>query len=337
VSKIQNNLNFNEYLSQFYPGPFEYNAEKSFEKINMQNKYRYSSLFKSERSKNKKIKNDSPGPGSYIEINKLFYNKQRLNLNLKRKEKRFKHLFRGSNPISLWHYSTTNDSNINSINDTMDKKNKNNDLKEKNKKDSYDYRHYIIKEEITDKGELKQSYFYDKNYKIVDNEKNNKIIPKSFDNKKFNEKREFNTLIKKYINTNENDTNQNPGPGQYNIYMGFDKILKNNSIEKLKNVNKQIQFIPDKIIKEFSLSKKNQESFSNDSSSIREIKLGKNKSSENIIYPEVINSDKGTFPFLSRRKRIEFHDLLLKHNPGPCYYYNDSFFHNKSLKKKLKH
>ena len=56
LSNSQNNLSFDEYQSQFYPGLSDYNVEKSFDKINQQNKYRYKSLFKKEKNENKKKK-----------------------------------------------------------------------------------------------------------------------------------------------------------------------------------------------------------------------------------------------------------------------------------------
>ena len=66
--------------------------------------------------------------------------------------------------------------------------------------------------------------------------------------------------------------------------MGFDKILKNNTIEKLKNINRKGPFIPEGILKQYSSSKKSQISFENDSSIISEKKCGKSKSCENILY-----------------------------------------------------
>ena len=38
--------------------------------------------------------------------------------------------------------------------------------------------------------------------------------------------------------------------------MGFDKILKDDAIERLKNINKKEKLIPENVLKEFSLSKK---------------------------------------------------------------------------------
>ena len=343
LSNSQNNLSFDEYQSQFYPGPSDYNVEKSFDKINQQNKYRYKSLFKKEINEKKKKKDDSPGPGSYLKMNNILNsNNRHLSINLGTKEKRFKNLFNNNNPLSPWFYSSSNKNNNN-----KNKENKinninlyNNHSLDDKSKDFYDYHYYIIKEETTDKGEKRQFYLEDKNHKINDKEKSTKIILKPFDNVKFKEKRKFNVLLKKYINTNENKNYQVPGPGQYNIYMGFDKILKDNAIESLKNINKQEKLIPENVLKEFSLSKKDPSLLGNESI-IEDNYLKKgiaSKSAENIFIQENNkNIVGGTLPFLSKKKRIEFHDdLLLKHTPGPCYYYNDSVSHNNLPKKKLK-
>lgn len=343
LSNSQNNLSFDEYKSQFYPGPSEYNVEKSFEKINLQNKFRYKSLFKCEINKHKKNKDNSPGPGSYLKINNILNNNNKhLSINLGTKEKRFKNLFNSNNPLSPWYYSTSNNSQNNKNNAKINKNNNNNHLdgNNYNSKDSYDYRYYIIKEEISDKGEKKQFYIEDINHKINNNSENStKIITKPFNNKIFNKKRQFNNLLKKYINTNENKAYEIPGPGQYNIYIGFDKMLKDNAIERLKNINKQEKFIPENVLKEFSLSKNSPGLYENES--FRDIKkkgMNASKSCENIFIQETTKSGNGTLPFLSKKKRIEFHDdLLLKHTPGPCYYYNNSSSQTYTQNKKLKH
>ena len=345
LSNNQNNLSFDEYQSQFYPGPSDYNPEKSFDKINQQNAFRYKSLFKSEKNINKKNKDNSPGPGSYLKINNILNNNNKhLGINLDRKEKRFKNLFNNNNPLSPWYYSSSlskniNENPINNNNNNLVNENKNNN------KDCYDYRYYVIKEETSDTGEKKQFYLEDKNYKNKNNESNDidynkhiKII-KPFDNVKFKEKRKFNVLLKKYINTIENKKYEVPGPGQYNIYMGFDKILKDNAIEQLKNINKQEKLIPENVLKEFSLSKKDPSLLVNES--IIEDKYmqkgGGSKSCENIFGQESCKNVSGTLPFLSKKKRIEFHDdLLLKHTPGPCYYYNEAVSQNNLPRKKLK-
>ena len=103
-------------------------------------------------------------------------------------------------------------------------------------------------------------------------------------------------LLKKYILVrNVEKEYEVPGPGQYNIYMGFDKINRDKAIEKLQvpPPPKQEKLIPDEVLKNFE----------------------KNKN---------IN---GTFPFISKEKRIKFQDSILsKHTPGPCYYYNDDYY-----------
>ena len=340
LSNSQNSLTFDEYQSQFYPGPSDYNIEKSFDKINQQNKFRYKSLFKKEINEKKLKKDDTPGPGSYLKMNNILNsNSRHLSINLGTKEKRFKNLFNNNNPLSPWLYSSSNNNNnnknkkgnkINNININI-----HNNQDDKNNKEFYDYHYYIIKEETNDKGEKRHFYLEDKIHKINDKEKNTKIILKPSDNIKFKEKIKFNILLKKYINTNENKNYQSPGPGQYNIYMGFDKILKDNAIESLKNINKQEKLIPENVLKEFSLSKKDPSLLENEFK-IEDNYLKKgsaSKSLQNIFIQENNkNISGGTLPFLSKKKRIEFHDdLLLKHTPGPCYYYNDSF-----SKKKLK-
>ena len=320
LSKSQNNLSFEEYQSQFYPGPSDYDVVKSYNKINQQNIYRYKSLFKKEINNKKKNKDNSPGPGSYLKLNNILNNNRHLSINLGRKEKRFKNLF-NNNPLNLWHYSSVN----------RNHKNKNQNLNQyndkSNNKDFYEYRYYVLKEDTTDTGKKMNFYLEDKSHKINNEVKKTKLIVKSFDNIKFKEKRKFNILLKKYINTNEDKNYQVPGPGQYNIYMGFDKILKDNAIENLKNYNKQEKLIPERILKEFSLSKKDpgllgSESIFDEKYDKREIG---SRSTGNIFIHENTKNSGGTLPFLSKKKRIEFHDdLLLKHTPGPCYYYNDS-------------
>ena len=186
-------------------------------------------------------------------------------------------------------------------------------------------------------GKKKQFYFEYKNHKTKETITN--IIKKPFDNIKFKEKRQFNKLLKKYINTIENNKYQVPGPGQYNIYMGFDKILKDNAIENLKNINKQENLIPEKVLKEFALNKKDPSLIGNES--MIDGKINKkgivSKSSEDIFNQENSKNKNGTLPFISKKKRIEFHDdLLLKHNPGPCYYFNDSFSQSHTQNKRIK-
>lgn len=324
LSDYQNNLSFEEFKSQFYPGPSDYYCEKSYDKVNSQNKYRYNSLYKSEIYKNKKNSNNSPGPGSYFKKNNIIVSDKHIGINLGRKEKRFKNLFRNHNP---WYYSTNNATN----------NNKNNNLENLNNKDFYEYHHYIIKEEISDTGNKRQYFIEDLNHKINDNKNNdskNKI--KFFDNKKNELKRNFNNLLKKYINTNDSKSYEIPGPGQYNIYVGFDKISKDNAIESLKYSNKPEKFIPDNILKEYSLSKRDPSTLSSELyTNEKNLKKGLGYSScENIFNQETTKSGGGTLPFISKKKRIEYHDdLLMKHTPGPCYYYNDSSSQTKETRK----
>ena len=344
LSNKKNNLSLDEYQSQFYPGPSDYYGEKSFDKINQQNKYRYKSLFKKEINTKKIKKDDSPGPGSYFKLNNILNNNNKhLSINLGRKEKRFKNLFNNNNPLSPWYYSS-----LNSNNDKNNKKENNDNNKivnnKNNNKDFYDYRYYVIKEEKTDAGKKKQFYLEDKTHKIknnIENNNNTKIIIKPFDNIKYKEKRNFNVLLKKYVNTNDNNKYEVPGPGQYNIYMGFDKMLKNNAIENLKSLSKQEKLIPEDVLKEFSLNKKDPSLLGNESiidgNNNKKVIGSKSRSSENIFVQEITKNGGGTLPFISRKKRIEFHDdLLLKHTPGPCYYFNDSFSQNNMKNKKLK-
>ena len=116
-------------------------------------------------------------------------------------------------------------------------------------------------------------------------------------------------------------------------------MLKDNAIERLKNVNKQEKFIPENVLKEFSLNKNSPSLYENES--FRDIKkkgINASKSCENYIIQETTKNGNGTLPFLSKKKRIEFHDdLLLKHTPGPCYYYNNSSSQTYTQNKKLKH
>ena len=120
--------------------------------------------------------------------------------------------------------------------------------------------------------------------------------------------------------------------------MGFDKILKDHAIDNLKNINKQEKFIPENVLKEFSLYKKDPSLLGNEYNNERYFKKGiGSKSSENIFSQETNQNGNGTLPFISKKKRIEYHDdLLLKHTPGPCYYYNDSFPKNNIQYQRLK-
>ena len=121
--------------------------------LNMQNKYRYSSLFKTGSNINKKVvKNTSPGPGSYIQIKDLINNDDKhLKIDLARKEKRFKNLF-SSASLSPWYYSSTND-DIKFNNKVI-----NNNINQYNKRDVYDFQKYLLKKEIDDKGIIRKFY-----------------------------------------------------------------------------------------------------------------------------------------------------------------------------------
>jgi len=324
LSNYQNNLSLEEFKSQFSPGPSDYYCDKSYDKVNSQNKYRYNSLYKSEIHKSRKNINNSPGPGSYFKKNNIIMNDKHISINLGRKEKRFQNLFRNQSP---WYYSTNNPAN----------NAKSRNLENLNNKDFYEYHHYIIKEEISDTGDKKQYFIEDLNHKINDNKNDAiKVKEKFFDNKKNELKRNFNNLLKKYINTNDNKSYEVPGPGQYNIYVGFDKISKDNAIDVLKYSNKPEKFIPENILKEYSLSKRdpsilNNETYTNEKNLKKGISYN---SSGNIFNQETTKSGGGTLPFISKKKRIEYNDdLLTKHTPGHCYYYNDCGSQTKETRK----
>ena len=139
-------------------------------------------------------------------------------------------------------------------------------------------------------------------------------------------------LLKKYILVrNVEKEYEVPGPGQYNIYMGFDKINRDKAIEKLQvpPPPKQEKLIPDEVLKNFD---KNINSNSNvfcggtEDYKVERFK-NSNKSCGNIYRSENKKNINGTFPFISKEKRIKFQDSILsKHTPGPCYYYNDDYY-----------
>ena len=313
------------YQSQFLPGPSDYSSDKSYDWINKQNKYRYNGLFKSgSYQKNKNIKNPYPGPGSYFQLKNINNNNKQVNINLGTKEKRFKNLF-SSASLSPWYYSASTKENIKESNKSS------NDKGSLNKGDVYDFKKYIIKEETDDRGMKRQFYVEDtpskeKNEIKNDIKSNFNNKSKIFENKSTNENK-LNNLLKKYIIVRDSEKDYEvPGPGQYNIYVGFDKILKDKAIEKLQFHNKQENLIPEEVLKNCSMNKNNNQHFSffnewNGNNNINSKNDMKNsKSCENILN----KNSSGTLPFLSREKRIKFQDIILsKHTPGPCYYFND--------------
>ena len=330
VSFNKNHSYLDLYYSQFYPGPTDYSSDKSYDLINQQNKYRYKSLFKSTSTQEKiNKKNQLPGPGSYLKIRNLIDNNDKhLSINLATKEKRFKNLF-SSASLSPWYYSSSNKDNTKEVNKSINSKGSLN-------KDLYDFKRYIIKEEIDDKGKVKQYYIEDLSLK-KNNENNkgkniikNKIKQKTGNNRSINEYK-FDNLLKKYIIVrNAEKEYEVPGPGQYNIYMGFDKIFKDKAIEKLQNPHKQENLIPEDVLKNYARNKNNMNFsfFSKDNDSnknISKFSMNNSKSSEDIFSNrEYRISSKGTLPFISKEKRITFQDIILsKHTPGPCYYYNN--------------
>ena len=332
IPSDKNHLNIHLYQSQFYPGPSDYSSEKSFDMINQQNKYRYKSLFKSESSHSlKTTKEFLPGPGSYIQMKSFLNNNNKhLSINLATKEKRFKNLF-SSASLSPWFYSSSNKSNINEINKSQ------NNLTLLNKGDLYDFKRYILKEETDDRGKIKQFYIEDKSPRKKEephNEINNIKNKKNTKNKETNKINEYklDKMLKKYINVrNAEKEYEVPGPGQYNIYMGFDKISKDKALEKMQLFHKPENLIPEEVLKNYSQNKNQSTNFTyfnegNDVNKTKELFGIKNsKSSEDIFYSyENRKNSNGTLPFISKQKRIKFQDIILsKHTPGPCYYYNE--------------
>ena len=316
-----NSLSLDLFKSQFYPGPTDYSSERSFDMLNQQNKYRYKSLFKSSSFQGKKNSGtQSPGPGSYIQLKNFDSNNDKqVNINIGTKEKRFKNLF-SSASLSPWYYSSSSSNNI------IENKNIKGDLD--------DYKHYVIKEELDDKGKKRLFYIEDKPIQI----KKKDIIKKNVIKKKLNKKEEnkkinelhFDNLLKKYIIVRNSEKEYEvPGPGQYNIYMGFDKISKDKAIESLQKQHKQENLIPENVLKKFSDNKNNNTNFTffngGNTFNKNQLKINNSKSSENIFY-EIDNkkASNGTLPFISKQKRIKYQDdILSKHTPGPCYYYND--------------
>ena len=330
IPNDRNHLSLDLYQSQFFPGPSDYSSDKSFDLINKQNKYRYKSLFKNESTHSiKSNKEQFPGPGSYIKIKGLNENNDKhLSINLATKEKRFKNLFNSAS-LSPWYYSSS---------PNKDNPNENNKLQNNLgllNKDLYDFKRFIIKEETDDKGKVKQYYVEDKSYikknepLIEKNVAKNKKMFKNKEKKKLNDYK-MDKLLKKYIIVrNAEKEYEVPGPGQYNIYMGFDKISKDKAIEKLQSPHKQENLIPEEVLQNYSKNKNNNSNFTffygGNNNNKNKFWNNNSKSCENIFYGGENNKNSnGTLPFISKEKRIKFQDVILsKHTPGPCYYYND--------------
>ena len=322
--KISSNL----FQAKYLPGPTDYSSDISFDKINQRNKYRYKGLYKNQSEQNIKKNNEIlPGPGSYLKIiNLINKNDKHVSINIGTKEKRFKHFFNSAS-LSPWFYASSGKKNI--------KENNKSDLLSK---DLYDFRRYIVKDEIDDRGNLKQVYVEDKSY-VKNNEQKIDDINLQIKNKprkiyeKINQYK-FDNLLKKYIMVrNAEKEYEVPGPGQYNIYMGFDKINRDKAIEKLQYPQplKPEKLIPEDVLKNYEKSKNINSNSSlfyggNDISKIEQLR-NNNKSCGNIYYKgENKKNINGTFPFISKEKRIKYQDMILsKHTPGPCYYFNDDY------------
>ena len=331
IAKDKKNFNLELYQSQFLPGPSDYSTEKSFDMLKQQNKYRYSSLFKIGSNKsNKVIKNTSPGPGSYIQLKNLSENDDKhLGIDLGRKEKRFKNLF-SSASLSPWYYASLND------NKKINNKLINNRVNSFNKKDAYDFKKYILKKEVNDQGIVQRCFIEEippnKNQEVKQDKNIEKLkkINNENENQKINEYK-FDNLLKKYIQVRDAEKEYEvPGPGKYNIYVGFDKILKDKEIERLQYSHKPENLIPEEVLKKYAENKNNPNLtfvFRNDSNNkvLPRQYINKSKSCENIHKgKENKKNSGGTLPFISKQKRIKYHDASLsQHNPGPCYYYND--------------
>ena len=98
-------------------------------------------------------------------------------------------------------------------------------------------------------------------------------------------------LLKKYIIVrNAEKEYEVPGPGQYNIYMGFDKISKDKAIAKLQIPHKQENLIPEEVLKNYVRNKNNNNSditfFYEGNDNYKKDKYGFNnsKSCGNIFY-----------------------------------------------------
>ena len=291
IPNDKKHISLDLYQSQFFPGPSDYSSDKSFDMINQQNKYRYRSLFKSESSHYLKMPKDQmPGPGSYIKIKSINDNNDKhLSINLSTKEKRFKNLF-SSASLSPWYYASS------SKDDIKENNNKQNNMSLFNK-DLYDYKRYILREETDDKGKVRQFYVEDKSHIKKDEplikkkgNANNRIKAKNRERKKIDEFK-FDKLLKKYIIVrNAEKEYEVPGPGQYNVYMGFDKISKDKAIEKLQSPYKQENLIPEEVLVNYARNKNNNNSnftfFYGGNDKIDKDKYGFNgsKSCENIFY-----------------------------------------------------
>ena len=330
IPNDKSHLSINLYKSQFYPGPSDYSGDKSFDALNQQNKFRYKSLFKSQSYHSIKTNKEYlPGPGSYIQLKNFNNNNKHLSINLGTKEQRFKNLF-SSASLSPWFYSSSNKDNQ-KINQSY------NNLGLLNKGDLYDFKRYIIKEEADDKGKIHNFYIED-NSSINKSESpirksniKNKMKFKKKENRSINDYKLDKMLQKYIIVRNAEKEYEVPGPGQYNIYVGFDKISKDKAIEKLQIPHKKENLIPEEVLKNYSQNKNKNPTFmvyngGNENNKNKE-NFGNNncKSCEDISYKaENKNNNSGTLPFISKQKRIKYQDVILsKHNPGPCYYFND--------------
>ena len=154
---------------------------------------------------------------------------------------------------------------------------------------------------------FKNINFFEKNYKIKDYKLQQSSPPKN----------KINQIIKKYIVTQDKKDFEVPGPGQYNLKSCFKSFKK--SSNKFQN-NKNKSFIPEEIMKEYLLEKRENNLEKNNSMTLN------NSSIHDSSYINKKNFNKSqkigiTLPFVSKTKRIAFLDPLInKHIPGPCYY-----------------
>ena len=305
------NLSYNDYKQFFSPGPSDYYSEKSFDYVDNKCENRYKNLYQINshtQKDNKIIKSNSPGPGSYIksDISFVTKNSRKINIKLDRREKRFK-INKDDYSLGPGQYFSDNNSNKNLLQKINKKKSDemNQEIFDMNNNNQ-------LQENSSDKGEKNDFN------NVAKNINNNIKEFKHFNNLKFERKIKFNRLLNKYITTNEEQKYEVPGPGKYDsdLFFGFSRILNQSQNEDyLYKNNKKENLIPEEVLKEFSM-KKNDIWKKNKSNCTR--------SCEN-IFESNRPKENGTFPFISKIKRIEFQDKLLsKHTPGPCYYYNDS-------------
>lgn len=249
---IQRNRSYfsqQEYMSILSPGPSDYNPAISFDKVNSQNKFRYKGLFRNRNARLKNTVSDFPGPGSYINMDKLIADNENkhININLGRKEKRFKF----NSIISPWLYSYNTNKKIETNLKTPEDKDINH---LNNNKDCYDYKHFILKEIRSDTGKKQKIYVEDKTYSSM--EKTKRSIDTKEKKNEFKTNKMINNILKKYVDTGEKKEYQVPGPGMYNICTGFDKIYQDNKAnESLRNKDINKNLIPEQILKQFALNK----------------------------------------------------------------------------------